>query len=140
MQCDDAHDAMLMQQTWLRKGMAYLGCYRRGRGNPDVPPPPNPDMTQVLRLLMADRQASRDIQQASIMALQQIAANINPQPNAGGGNRSSLRHFQDTDPPRFAKPIQPLDADDWLRTIQNNLEVAEVLAPRSEERRVGKEC
>ena len=102
----------------------------RGRGNPDVPPPPNPDMTQVLRLLMEDRQASRDIQQASITALQQIAANINPQPNAnaGGGNRSSLRHFQDTDPPRFAKPIQPLDADDWLRTIQNNLEVAEVPA------------
>ena len=46
----------------------------------------------------------------------------------GGGHRSSLRHFQDTDPPRFAKPIQPLDADDWLRTIQNNLEVAEVPA------------
>ena len=91
----------------------------RGRGNPDVPPPPNPDMTQVLRLLMEDRQASRDIQQASITALQQIAANANPQPNAdtGGGLRSSLRNFQDTDPPRFAKPIQPLDADDWLCTI-----------------------
>ena len=100
----------------------------RGHGNPDVPPPPNPDMTQVLRLLMEDRQASRDIQQASIMALQQIAANVNPQPNAGGGLRSSLRNFQDTDPPQFAKPIQPLDADDWLRTIQNNLEVAEVPA------------
>ena len=50
----------------------------RGRGNPDVPPTPNPDMTQVLRLLMEDRQASRDIQQASITALQQIAANVNP--------------------------------------------------------------
>ena len=63
---------------------------------------------------MEDRQAAREVQQASIAALQQIAANANPQPNAGagGGQRSSLRNFQDTDPPRFSKPIQPLDADD----------------------------
>ena len=32
MPCDDAHDAMSMQQTWLRKGMAYLGCYKNEPG------------------------------------------------------------------------------------------------------------
>ena len=99
---------------------------RGGRANQDVPPPPDPNMTQMLRLIMEDRQAAREAQQANTAALQQIVANFNPQPNAGGAPRSALRSFQDTDPPRFSKPVQPLDADDWLRTIQNNLEVAEV--------------
>ena len=99
-----------------------------GSGNPDMPPPPDQNMVQMFRLFMEDRQAAREVQQASIAALQQIAANANPQPNAGagGGQRSSLRNFQDTDPPRFSKPIQPLDADDWLRTMENNLEVAAI--------------
>ena len=83
-------------------------------------------MAQVLRLLMEDRQACRETQQASITALQQIAATVG-QPNARAP-QNSLCRFQDTNPPKFAKPIQPLDADDWLRTIQNNLEVAEVAA------------
>ena len=77
---------------------------RGGRGNQDVPPPPDPNMAQMLRLIMEDRQAAREAQQANTAALQQIVANFNPQPNAGGAPRSALRSFQDTDPPRFSKP------------------------------------
>ncbi|KAK1693703.1 hypothetical protein QYE76_010400 [Lolium multiflorum] len=48
-----------------------------------------------------------------------------------GGNdeeapRSRLRDFQNTNPHVFSKCTAPLDADDWLRTIENNLEVVVV--------------
>jgi hypothetical protein len=46
--------------------------------------------------------------------------------NGHGDNRSKLRSFQNTNPPMFTKSEEPLDADDWLRTMENNLVVAEV--------------
>ena len=39
---------------------------------------------------------------------------------------SKLNDFQRTQPPKFAYPQDPLEADDWLRTIEKKLEVARV--------------
>ncbi|KAK1580459.1 hypothetical protein QYE76_027147 [Lolium multiflorum] len=65
----------------------------------------------------------------AITALQQI-----PQNNNGHGNHdhpgSKLKNFQNTNPPIFSKTEEPLDADDWLRTMENNLEVAELKRER----------
>ncbi|XP_071680501.1 uncharacterized protein [Lolium perenne] len=89
-------------------------------------------MAQLLRLMMEDREAARAERQASLATLQHLAqiatgnANNN---NGGDGNadpRSKLKDFQSTNPPIFSKCTEPLDADDWLRTIENNLEVAGV--------------
>ncbi|KAK1670174.1 hypothetical protein QYE76_058333 [Lolium multiflorum] len=69
-----------------------------------------------------DRRAER---QATIAALQQLANNQH-----GHGNHdhpgSKLKNFQNTNPPVFSKTEEPLDADDWLQTMENNLEVAGV--------------
>jgi hypothetical protein len=46
--------------------------------------------------------------------------------NGNGEPRSKLRSFQSTNPPTFTKSGEPLDADDKLRTMENNLEVAGV--------------
>jgi hypothetical protein len=46
--------------------------------------------------------------------------------NGNGEPRSKLRSFQNTNQPTFTKSEEPLDADDWLRTMENNLEVAGV--------------
>ncbi|KAK1612729.1 hypothetical protein QYE76_036402 [Lolium multiflorum] len=55
--------------------------------------------------------------------IDQIAHN-----NQGHGNHdhpgSKLKNFQNTNPPMFSKTEEPLDADDWLQTMENNLEVA----------------
>ncbi|KAK1642242.1 hypothetical protein QYE76_060047 [Lolium multiflorum] len=63
--------------------------------------------------------------QANLNALQNIA-------NQGHGNHdhpgSKLKNFQNTNPPVFSKIEEPLDADDWLQTMENNLEVAGVEA------------
>ncbi|KAK1628093.1 hypothetical protein QYE76_002408 [Lolium multiflorum] len=84
-------------------------------------------MMQLLQTLMADREAERAERQANIAALQQIAQN-----NQGHGNHdhpgSKLKNFQNTNPPMFSKTEEPLDADDWLQTMENNLEVAGVEA------------
>src|SRR5215217_2987363 len=84
-------------------------------------------MMQLLQTMMADREAERAERQANLAALQQIAQN-----NHGHGNHdhpgSKLKNFQNTNPPMFSKTEEPLDADDWLRTMENNLEVAGVEA------------
>ena len=38
---------------------------------------------------------------------------------------SKLSDFQRTKPPSFSQAIDPLDADDWLRTMEKKLEVAQ---------------
>ncbi|KAK1681504.1 hypothetical protein QYE76_042352 [Lolium multiflorum] len=82
-------------------------------------------MMQMLQMMMEDREAERAERQANIAALQQIAQN-----NQGHGNHdhpgSKLKNFQNTNPPMFSKTEEPLDADDWLQTMENNLEVAGV--------------
>ncbi|KAK1683765.1 hypothetical protein QYE76_044613 [Lolium multiflorum] len=82
-------------------------------------------MMQLLQTLMEDRETDRAERQASIAALQQLANNQH-----GHGNHdhpgSKLKNFQNTNPPVFSKTEEPLDADDWLQTMENNLEVAGV--------------
>ena len=40
------------------------------------------------------------------------------------GHHSKLKYFQSTKPPSFSQVVDPLDADDWLRTIEKKLEIA----------------
>ena len=83
---------------------------------------------------MEDRQAAREERQAHLAALQQLAAaHANQNHNGGNGNgdeggnqRSTLSDFQKTTPPTYSKGLHPLEADDWIRTIENDLEVASV--------------
>ena len=90
---------------------------------------------------MEERENARQERQAHLTALQQLAAaynnNNNNNNNNNGGNangngnenqRSTLGDFQKTNPPTFSKGLHPLEADDWLLTIGNNLEVAAVPA------------
>ena len=76
--------------------------------------------------MMEDRQATQAESAATIAALQQMAnanANNNNHKNDNGngnGARSKLKDFQNTNPPVFSKILEPLNADDWLRTTRNN--------------------
>ena len=95
-------------------------------------PPPEPTMAQMMRLLMEDREAvraERTVTLATLQHLAQIAVNPNEGNDHGndeGQGRSKLRDFQNTNPPVFSKSEQPLDADDWIHTMENNLRVAHV--------------
>ncbi|KAK1684100.1 hypothetical protein QYE76_044948 [Lolium multiflorum] len=82
-------------------------------------------MMQLLQTMMADREAERAERQANLAALQQLANNNQGHHDHPG---SKLKNFQNTNPPIFNKTEEPLDADDWLQTMENNLEVAQVEA------------
>ena len=85
-------------------------------------------MLQLLQMLVADREAERTECQANLATLQHIAqmANNNQGPGHQEYHGNKLKNFQNTNPPMFTKSEEPLDADDWLQTIENNLEVAGV--------------
>ena len=87
-------------------------------------------MLQILQMLTSDREAERAERQANLATLQQIAQLAHN--NQGHGNQdnhgSKLKNFQNTNPHVFTKLEEPLDADDWLQTMENNLEVAGVEA------------
>ena len=96
----------------------------RGSGSSDP-------MQQILQMLVADREVERAERQANLNTLQQIAQMTNNNNNNHGpGNQEhhgkTLKNFQNTNPPMFTRSEEPLDADDWLQTIENNLEVAGV--------------
>lgn len=102
----------------------------QNQNNPPPPPPPEPSAAQLLAIIMEDHQATRQERQAHLAALQQIAAAHNNHQNQNddpeGNQRSTVSDFQKTNPPTFSKGQYPLEPDDWLRTIENNLEVAAV--------------
>jgi hypothetical protein len=87
-------------------------------------------MAQLLELMMEDREAACAERQANLATLQHLAQiATNPNNNSGNGNdepRTKLRDFQNSNPPTFTKATEPLDADDWLCTIENKLEYAGV--------------
>ena len=97
------------------------------RGNTGSSSPQDP-ILQLLQMMMEDREAGRTERQANLATLQQIAQMA--QNNQGNGNHdrpgSKLKNFQNTNPPMFSKTEEPLDADDWLKTMENNLKVAGV--------------
>nr|XP_051212763.1 uncharacterized protein LOC127330668 [Lolium perenne] len=82
--------------------------------------------------MMEDHHAAREERQANLATLQhltQLATGNSNNNNGGNGNgdpRSKLKDFQSSNPLVFAKCIEPLNTDDWLHTIENNMEVAGV--------------
>src|SRR5215216_5227567 len=88
---------------------------------------PNP-MLQILQMLTSDREAERAERQANLATLQQIAqlAHNNQFHGNQDNHGSKLKNFQNANPPVFTKSEEPLDVDDWLQTMENNLEVAGV--------------
>jgi hypothetical protein len=43
--------------------------------------------------------------------------------NQNYGSHSKLSDFQRTKPPNFYQAVDPMEADDWLRTIDKELEI-----------------
>ena len=85
---------------------------------PPLPSPPQPPSTeQILR--MFEERRSNDL--LEILKSVQVMVGQNGNQN---GHHSKLSDFQRTKPPSFSHATDPLDADDWLRTIERKLEIA----------------
>jgi hypothetical protein len=79
---------------------------------------PPPTLEQVL---IMQAQMLQTMQQP--MATKQHAQGhqLVPQPQ----QRDKLREFQQTKPPTFSHFVKPMDADDWLKTIEKKLQVVQ---------------
>jgi hypothetical protein len=83
-------------------------------------------MEQLLWLVLEDREATRAERQANLATLQPLTQIATHHNNHGGNDdeepRNKLRDFQNSNPPTFTKSTEPLDTDDWLRTIDNKFD------------------
>jgi hypothetical protein len=81
-------------------------------------PPPPPTLEQVL---IMQAQMLQTMQQT--MANMQQAQGHQPAPQPQ--QRDKRGEFQRTKPPTFSHSIEPMDANDWLKTIEKKLQVVQ---------------
>jgi hypothetical protein len=93
-------------------------CSHGANNNNNANLPPPPTLEQVL---IMQAQMLRTMQQT--MANMQQAQGHQPAPQPQP--RDKLGEFQMTKPPTFSHSIEPMDVDDWLKTIEKKLHVVQ---------------
>ncbi|KAK1619427.1 hypothetical protein QYE76_024944 [Lolium multiflorum] len=95
--------------------MAGRGRNRRGQNNAEQELPPPPTMAQVLNNIETNRLRNEQL-------LERVAQNTECRPD----NCVTLGYFIRAMPPVFTHPKEPLDADDWLCTIEHKFNALHV--------------
>jgi hypothetical protein len=57
--------------------------------------------------------------------MQQTMVNLHARPQVPPPPRDRLGDFQRTKPPNFSYVVEPIDADDWLKTVEKKLQVVQ---------------
>jgi hypothetical protein len=85
-----------------------------GGNNQDVnpPPPPPPTLEQVM---IMQAQLLQTMQQ-TLVSMQAAPPQAPPPPL-----RDRLGEFQHTKPPTISQAMEPMDADDWLKSVEKKL-------------------
>jgi hypothetical protein len=85
-----------------------------GENNQDVnpPPPPPPTLEQVL-IMQAQMLQTMQQTLVNMQAAQPQAPPLLP--------RDRLGEFQRTKPPTFSQAMEPMDTDNWLKSVEKKL-------------------
>jgi hypothetical protein len=82
----------------------------------NLPPPPTLEQVLIMQAQM-------------LQTMQQTMANMQQaqghQPSPQPQQRDKLGEFQRTKPPTLSHSVEPMDADDWLKTIVKKLQVVQ---------------
>jgi hypothetical protein len=81
--------------------------------NQDANPLPPPPLTLEQVLAM----------QVQMLQTHQTMVNLHAQPQAPPLLRDRLGDFQRTKPPIFSYAVEPMDANDWLKSVEKKLQV-----------------
>jgi hypothetical protein len=84
--------------------------------NANSPPPPT-----LEQVLLMQAQMPQMMQQTMVNMQQEQGQQLAPQPQ----QRDSLGEFQWTKPLMFSHSVEPMDVDDWLKTIEKKLQVVQ---------------
>jgi hypothetical protein len=87
-----------------------------GENNQDVNPPPPPPPT-LEKVLIMQAQMLQTMQQ-TLVNMQAAQPQAPPSPP-----RDRLGEFQRSKPPTFSQAMEPMDADDWLKSVEKKLQV-----------------
>jgi hypothetical protein len=89
-----------------------------GENNQNVNPPPPPPPT-LEHVLIMQAQMLQTMQQ-TMDNMQVAQAQASPPPP-----RDRLGDFQRTKPPTYSQSVEPMDADDWLKSMQKKLQLVQ---------------
>jgi hypothetical protein len=100
--------------------------------NRDPPPPPPPPyiVEQFFAQFLGSQRHMDGMQQNVEVALRHIANNTRRGLNPGGheaNQYSSFKDFMDTKPPIFKEAIEPLDAEEWINTMEDKFHVLRMI-------------
>jgi hypothetical protein len=84
--------------------------------NVNPPPPPPPTLEQVL-VMQAQMLQTMQQTMVNMYAAQRQAPPPPP--------RDTLGDFQCTKPPTFSQAVEPMDADDWLKSVGKKMQVVQ---------------
>ena len=97
--------------------MAYNLCCGRSMGDEEQPPPPPPTPAELMQTVVESQhmlaEAMRHMANRDDRHVRQ-----GPEPN----QYSCFKDFMDTKPPIFREAEEPLQADEWLSTIEQSLD------------------
>jgi hypothetical protein len=101
----------------IRNRVTVNNVENNGENNnqdPSPPPPPQLTLEQVLAM-----------QAQMLQTMQQTMVNLHAQPQAPPLPRDRLGDFQWTKPPIFSYVVEPMDADDWHKSVEKKLQVVQ---------------
>jgi hypothetical protein len=108
---------LILQMVITRNRVTTNNVVNNGeRNNQEANPPPPPPLTleQVLAL-----------QAQMLQTMQQTLVKLHAPPQAPPPSRDRLEDFQRTKPPTFSYAVEPMDADDWLKSVAKKLQVVQ---------------
>jgi hypothetical protein len=109
--------SILILQMANTRRVAANNAENNGESNnqeANLPPPPPLTLEQVLAM-----------QAQMLQTMQQTLVNLHAQPQAPQPLRDRLGDFQRTKPPIFSYVAEPMDADDWLKSVEKKLQVVQ---------------
>jgi hypothetical protein len=99
----------------MRNRVTANNAENNGESNNQEANPPPPPLLTLEQLL--------DTQAQMLQTMQQTLVNLHAQPQAPPPPRDRLRDFQCTKSPTFSYAMDPMDADDWLKSVEKKLEM-----------------
>jgi len=107
----------------LGAGASGGGAQRNEERAPSPPPPPPPPYTAdvFFAQFLGSQRNMEQMQRNMEEALRNIADNTRCEDNQGSreaNQYSSFKGFMDTKPPVFKEAQEPLEADEWINTME----------------------
>ena len=106
------------------------GSGLNGHDNEDLPPPPPPTLAELMAMLIEGQHAMGE---AMRTMAQQVTQGRHQRQGAEPNQYSDFKEFLDTKPPIFKEVEEPLQAEEWLNTLEQKFRLLRLTEPMKTE-------